>query len=178
MKITRKAFVEILKNLGKQNTFVSIHTATPVKMRKTGNPYAEVGIIKHARQNVQIGSEYAKRVGNEMGREGITEEWKPEAHLFADHIAPAVLKNRKDGTLYLQSYMFVNSIVEKVYTFKGDFIDLNLFEQYVQKSNGSAKQQEAGIKKEVVTIAPKIDNIVEATVNGVHYELEGLAEEA
>lgn len=60
---------DFIRSIGGGSHFISLRTVTPVKMRKTNNPY--LGTVKVAYRNGLVGVDHARRVNRRMEEAGV-----------------------------------------------------------------------------------------------------------
>lgn len=171
-QITKQELIDLLMGIEK-STFVHLVTETPVKMRKTNNPYFDK-IIKRSSCNYLMGNDYEKRVITNGTNEGIN----PEENTFEvgelkgkKHLSKCVLIDTKtESTHYLMVERFdeINPKVE--YLMDGNPIQKELFEQYMNKVYENKSQPQ---ERKVMVITPKIDNIKQISIGKEQYEVVG-----
>jgi hypothetical protein len=167
--VTVSELVEVLKTI-EIGTFANIQYRINVRMNKTGNPYHDK-VFKHYKGNIYTGSNYMERVKNNLIKEGkINEanaiEAKPSN--VGTHVSKCVLYNAKHDKYYLQYEWFEEIKPQVEYTFEGDNIGRELFQQFeVKKSYGSSTQ--ADLERKVNTQTVTVDNIIAISLNGIRY---------
>jgi len=166
-QITQQELVTLLMGIEK-STFVHLVTETPVKMRKTNNPYFDK-IIKRSSCNYLMGNEYEKRVNNNSIKEGIEETFEVGELKGKKHISKCVLVDTKtESTHYLMVERFdeINPKVE--YLMDGNPIQKELFESYMNKVYENKSQPQ---EKKVMVITPKIENIKQISIGKEQYQV-------
>lgn len=166
-QITVSELVEILKSVEK-STFVHLVTETKVGMNKTNNPYYDK-VIKRSSCNYLIGNDYEKRVQSNEKKEGIESTFKSVKPSGKSHVSKCVLVDDKtQQTYYLMVERFDEIEPKNEFIFDGNFIEKQLFKDYMVKVSESKKQEQ---EKKVMVITPKIENIKEISINKEVYEV-------
>lgn len=168
VKVSVPELVEVLKQVEK-STFINVTMVTDVRMNKTGNPY--FGQVKKVTNcNYLIGNDYEKRVQSNEEKEGLEGNFESLKPSGKTHVSKCVLVDDKTGLTYYLMVERFDEISPKVeYKHNGNTIDKMLFENFMVKVSESSRQ---GQERKVMVITPKIENIREITLNGIHYEVE------
>jgi hypothetical protein len=167
-KINQQELITLLSTIEKP-TFTNIVMETKVRMNKTNNPYFEK-VIKRSKCNYSLGVNYESRVNNNEVKEGLEGNFETEKPKGKTHISKCLLISDTDNSTYyvmLERFDEIKPINE--YIFEGNEIDKQLFESYMTKVYESQKQEQ---ERKVMVITPKLENIREISLNGVHYEID------
>jgi hypothetical protein len=169
VKVSVPEIVEILKQVEK-STFINVTMSTEVRMNKTDNPFFGK-VRKLTNCNYLIGNDYETRVNsNEVkeGMEGNFESMKPSGKT---HVSKCVLVDDKTGTthyLMVERFDEVKPIVSYTQDGIGEILK-EQFENFLVKTSDTSRQDQ---DRKVMVITPKIENIRELSLNGVHYVVE------
>ena len=167
INITRTDMVSVLNEVVKP-TFVNLVTETKVRMNKKGNPYHDQ-VIKCLTSNFYIGSEYEKRVNNNLVKEDKENDFVSSPLSGKEHISKCVLTDTKTNTKrYLMCEWFKRSYPKVSYKFQDNSIDKVLFEDYLVKKSESTKQ---GLDNKVNIVTYSIESIKEIRFNKTRYVL-------
>jgi hypothetical protein len=167
-KINQQELITLLSTIEKP-TFTNIVMETKVRMNKTNNPYFEK-VIKRSKCNYSLGVNYESRVNNNEVKEGLEGNFETEKPKGKTHISKCLLVNDTDNsTYYVMLERFDEIKPTNEYIFEGNEIDKQLFESYMTKVYESQKQEQ---ERKVMVITPKLENIREISLNGVHYEID------
>jgi hypothetical protein len=167
-KINQQELITLLSTIEKP-TFTNIVMETKVRMNKTNNPYYEK-VIKRSKCNYSLGVNYESRVNNNEVKEGLEGNFETEKPKGKTHISKCLLVNDTDNsTYYVMLERFDEIKPTNEYIFEGNEIDKQLFESYMTKVYESQKQEQ---ERKVMVITPKLENIREISLNGVHYEID------
>ena len=144
--------------------------STEVRMNKTNNPFfGQVRKISNC--NYLIGNDYESRVNSNEEKEGLEGDFVSLKPSGKSHVSKCVLVDDKTGlTHYLMVERF-DEIQPKV-TYIQDGIGEILkeqFENFLVKTSDTSRQDQ---ERKVMVITPKIENIREMSLNGVHYVVE------
>jgi hypothetical protein len=167
-KINQQELITLLSTIEKP-TFTNIVMETKVRMNKTNNPYFEK-VIKRSKCNYSLGVNYESRVNNNEVKEGLEGNFETEKPKGKTHISKCLLVNDTDNsTYYVMLERFDEIKPTNEYIFEGNEIDKQLFESYMTKVYESQKQEQ---ERKVMVITPKIENIKEISLNGIHYIID------
>jgi hypothetical protein len=167
-KINQQELITLLSTIEKP-TFTNVVMETKVRMNKTNNPYYEK-VIKRSKCNYSLGVNYESRVNNNEVKEGLEGNFETEKPKGKTHISKCLLVNDTDNsTYYVMLERFDEIKPTNEYIFEGNEIDKQLFESYMTKVYESQKQEQ---ERKVMVITPKLENIREISLNGVHYEID------
>jgi len=167
-KINQQELITLLTTIEKP-TFTNIVMETKVRMNKTNNPYFEK-VIKRSKCNYSLGVNFESRVNNNEVKEGLEGNFETEKPKGKTHISKCLLVNDTDNsTYYVMLERFDEIKPTNEYIFEGNEIDKQLFESYMTKVYESQKQEQ---ERKVMVITPKLENIREISLNGVHYEID------
>jgi len=165
--ITRTDMVSVLNEVVKP-TFVNLVTETKVRMNKKGNPYHDQ-VTKCLTSNFYIGSEYEKRVNNNLIKEDKENDFTSSPLSGKEHISKCVLIDTKTRTKnYLMCEWFKRSYPKVSFKFQDNSIDKVLFEDYLVKRTESVKQ---GLDNKVNIVTYGMDSIKEIRFNKTLYIL-------
>jgi hypothetical protein len=168
MSITKNELITLLSTIDKP-TFTNVVMETIVRMNKTNNPYYEK-VIKRSKCNYSLGVNYESRVNNNEVKEGLEGNFETEKPSGKTHISKCLLVKDTDLSVHyvmLERFDEIKPINE--YIFEGNEIEKVLFESYMTKVYESQKQEQ---ERKVMVITPKIENIKEISLNGVHYLID------
>ena len=154
-KIDKNQLVEILSQVEK-GEFVNIESVTPVKMKKTGNPYYSQ-VVKKSSKNVRCLTDYEKRVQNTTENP----EFQSKPNWFV-HVSPCVVKHRDNDNTYFMYETFEGQSVRNEFFYNGNQIDKEVLTPFLPTYNDRDVQ--------VFTIST--DNIKKLSYKGVRYEVE------
>ena len=168
MEITKQELINLLNQIEKP-TFVHIKMNTDVRMRKTDNPY--FGLVKKVTSgNYLIGTDYEQRVNNNSEKEDKERDFVVEPPKGKRHISKCVLIDTKTESVhYLMMERFDEIKPQVHYVMNGEEIEKGLFEHFMNKVYTSTKQTQ---ERKVTPITPKIDNILEVSLDKVKYEIQ------
>jgi len=167
MEITKNELINVLNQVEKP-TFVHIKMKTNVRMNKTGNPYWNQ-VSKITSGNYLIGTDYEQRVNNNSENEGMERSFVVETPKGKRHISKCVLIDTKTESVhYLMMERFDEIKSQVEYEMDGNPIEKELFQQYMTKVYESKKQ---GQERKVYPITPKLDNILEMSIDKMKYEV-------
>jgi hypothetical protein len=167
MEITKNELINVL-NQKETPTFVHIVMETPVRMKKTDNPYFGQ-VTKITSGNYLIGMDYEQRVNNNSEKEDKERNFVVEPPKGKRHISKCVLIDTKTESVhYLMMERFDEIHPQVTYIMNGDSIEKQLFESFMYQSYTSTKQQQ---DRKVMVITPKIDNIKEISIDKMKYEV-------
>jgi hypothetical protein len=163
-RIALKNLVELLTTIDKP-TFINMTTQTKVRMNKTNNPFYDK-VFKVKTGNYLIGSEYEKRVNNNLVKEGKENDFEAQENKVGKHVSKVLLFNEKTNKYYLQHERFDNSNIETRYVSEGKDIELKEFEKFMPKANNYENQ---GLEKTVNILSVTLDNILTISINKEQY---------
>jgi hypothetical protein len=99
--ITRTSLVNLLNERGGA-TPVTILTVTEPKLRKTGNPFAKVGVERETRRNGFVGGSYESIANNKREREGGDRDFTAEPLPWGQHAGRFFITHK--GQTYLKLF--------------------------------------------------------------------------
>lgn len=167
MEITHNELLNVLNQVEKP-TFVHIVMETPVRMKKTDNPYFGL-ITKRSSGNYLIGMEYGKRVNKNLEKEEMESDFVVEPPKGKKHISKCVLIDTKTETVHYLMMERFDEIHPQIEFKQGqDPIEKQLFEQFLYPTYKSKKQ---GQDRKVMVITPKLTNIKEMSIDKMKYEV-------
>ena len=158
------------------STFASVVCLTNPRCKKGGNPWLdpdtnEVNVIKKACHNVILNFNYENSVNTRRKKEGKEGGFQAKAAFYkhfkrADGTMKPVVEHKTNGTEYLKC---------KLERSDSTFWDSHTAEE-IQKADlapwlpkqGNKNQ---GVDQEVLMITPKLDNIIQITVNNVTWNI-------
>jgi len=134
---------------------------TPVKMKKTGNPYQEV--FKVQTVVVDLNVSYEKKVNEErMIQNGDTSEpFKAQARKWGIHVNKAIIE--KEDKFYL-SAIEVSKVGTTIYEHEGFPIDYTQIEPWIPSVSTSSGKQD--LEEAVKYRSYKLDNILGLSIDG------------
>lgn len=169
--------VEILMNV--ENTpFIYLEMWTPVLMNKVmvnklpTNPFLD-RVTKITKGNFYLGSEYQKRVNNNLKKEGKPQNFvsdKPSGKHHVEGSTILLTDDRTNSVHYLHMEWFGKVPPFSVeYVMDGnDPIEKEMFQSYMVKKSSPKNQ---GLDVPVNVITPKLSNIRVLHLNGEKYEI-------
>ena len=177
--ITRTELVNLLRGV-ETPQFVSMVTLTDVDMNKykdfkkegKTNPNPYFGQVKNLSRKYKIitGFDYERSVNNRLEREGKETNFEGQGNWF-DVISKGLVQNKKDLSKYYFRYQYQkDSTTEQEYLFNGNPIEKQLFESYM-KQKGNYENQ--GLDNPLMFQVVSVDNVLELTMNGTRYTIEG-----
>ena len=152
--IDKSQLVQILSQVEK-GEFVNIESVTPVKMKKTGNPYYNQ-VVKKSSKNVRCLPDYEKRVQNTTENP----EFESAPNWF-EHISPCVVKHRNNDNTYFMYETFEGQSVRNEYIHNGQPIEKEVIQPYLPTYN----------ERDIKVFTIKTDNIKKLSYKGVRYEV-------
>jgi hypothetical protein len=138
----------------------TIVTRTPVKLKKTGNPYSEV--FKVQTVIVDLNVSYEEKVNEErMVQNGdVAETFKAQPRKWGDHVNGTILQ--KEDKFYL-GVIEVSKVGTPIYEHEGKTIELAQIEPFMPAVS-PVKTQE--LKENVKFRTYKLDNIIGLNIDG------------
>lgn len=168
MTIGQQELITLLSTIEKP-TFTNIVMETKVRMNKTNNPYYDK-VVKRSKCNYSLGVNYENRVNNNEKKEGLEGNFETEKPSGKTHISKCLLIDDKTQSVhYVMLERFDEIKPTNEYIFEGNEIEKQLFEGYMTKVYESQKQEQ---ERKVMVITPKLENIKEISLNGIHYTIE------
>jgi len=158
-KLTEKQLLDFLINY-KRCTPISIEIETPVKMRKTNNPY--VGATCCKKINGMINFDYGNSINRQRDRENKQEDFNPYIRKWGVHITKSVIGHK--GNYYLQLKLENSGL--PTYYFEGNVISYDLLYPFINQNSYSSRQ---GVDKEIQVRDIKMCNIKTITIDKVQY---------
>jgi hypothetical protein len=152
--IDQQTLVDILSQVEK-GEFVNIESVTPVKMKKTNNPYYD-SVVKRSSKNVRCLPDYEKRVQNKTENPDFQ-----SAPNWFEHISPCVVKHRNNENTYFMYETFEGQSVRNEYIHNGQPIEKEVIQPYLPTYN----------ERDVKVFTIKTDNIKKLSYKGVRYEV-------
>lgn len=189
MRITRENFRHILEGINNPE-FVSMVTLTPEKMNQyldywiivdgrktknpnpTKNPYYDMGVKKLVKKfKIITGFDYEKSVNRRLEKEGKTPDFESQKPTWFDMVSKGLVTDRKTHSKFYFRYQYLpdSTIGKPEYIYNGDPIEKQLFESYMMKVDNKYSSQ--GLDDTLNFQVCDLDNILEMTIGGVHYEL-------
>ncbi len=175
VQVNVKEFIDLLMNL-KTGTFVSLVSNTDVKMKKTGNPFADDYVTKHSVRNVQFGLSYEKIVNDRLEQKGKTPIFESNALSWGkwyNNIPNKIISH--NGALYARFYNINNNAIE-IYFKNGKPVtddELKIIKTFERTSGKSKTQDASGLTEhQVRPFNVKFNNIESIKVNGQIYKLK------
>lgn len=173
-KISRSEFLKMYASL-KGAKIASVLYNSEVKVPK----YEGLGMVtKLSRKSVIVNANYQNMVRNRQEREGLARDFQADKPRFGEFISPNKVIEY-NGTAYLRMYINKNQVGVGTTEYFVNGVKATADEIATIKKHtdngGSAKQAAAGVKAddEVKPIAPKLENIIAMTIDGVKYVLQG-----
>lgn len=168
MTIGQQELITLLSTI-ENPTFTNIVMETKVRMNKTNNPYYDK-VVKRSKCNYSLGVNYENRVNNNEKKEGLEGNFETEKPSGKTHISKCLLIDDKTQSVhYVMLERFDEIKPTNEYIFEGNEIEKQLFEGYMTKVYESQKQEQ---ERKVMVITPKLENIREISLNGIHYTIE------
>jgi len=158
--------IEFIKGI-KGATTVGIDYESPVKMKKTGNPFADRCVTKSQSVSGMIGVNYENSVNRQLVREGKEPEFEAQARTWGEHVSSAIVVS-KDGnfSIILQA---VNPPQNVQYFMDGAPIDKSVIEDFLPVRKPSAHQ---GTEKPVMNQTFRLDRVKSIRVKGQEIVIE------
>ena len=153
-QISQKDFVDMMINYNRC-TPITIEVTTPVKMRKTNNPY--VGAVCNKKINGMINFIYENSVNNQRAREDKSQDFTPYQRKWGVHLNKCVVGHK--GNFYLQ--VKVENTYDVTYLFGEQPIDYQLLKPFIPTNNSSRQQ----LDKQVIIRDIKFENINTITID-------------
>lgn len=145
--------VELIKNI-KGATPVGMDYESPVKMLKTGNPFADRTVTKFQSVSGMIGVNYEAGVNRQLEREGKDPVFEAQARKWGEHVSSAIVVSEKgDYSLILQA---VNKPQNVQYYMDGQPIEKSVIENFLPVRKPSANQ---GTDKPVMNQTFRLDRV-------------------
>jgi hypothetical protein len=167
MTINQQELITLLSTIEKP-TFTNIVMETKVRMNKTNNPYYDK-VVKRSKCNYSLGVNYENRVINNEKKEGLEGNFETEKPSGKTHISKCLLIDDKTQSVhYVMLERFDEIKPTNEYICEGNQIEKVLFESFMTKVYESQKQEQ---ERKVMVITPKIENIREISLNGIHYTI-------
>lgn len=177
VKVSVNELVNVLKQVEK-STFINVTMETVPNMNKTGNPFYDketkkFSVRKLTNCNYLIGNDYETRVENNMDKEGINGGFESLKPTGKTHVSKCVLIDDKTQSVHYLMVERFDEIKPKIeYRKNGEpmnEIDLLIMKDFLVKVSENSRQEQ---EKKVMVITPKIENIRELSLNGIHYVVE------
>jgi len=170
--ITSNQLIEMLKNV-KSASFMQVIYKGAVKMRKTKNPFAEVGILKKTSINVSFFGSYENAVNNRLKKAGLQADFTANPLPWGEWLVANKIIEHK-GSKYVRFYMHKNSNPKTEYFYNGDKMSteqLTIAKEFFQEHGESKRQSDAGLEVEEQSkpFTIGVDNILQINVNGENY---------
>ena len=174
-------FQLLIAVVGHPFTAVTLFTEPTLKGGKKTLALFNGAVYKYARYVFVNNRKYDRAVELLAEKLGLNfENWKPQAHLYADHFQGNVLFHRADANmpiemrrLYAQFMLHSGCTIEYQY-FDANMreIDYNTIKPYLQDKT-SKKQADFGIAKseQIPVINPSLKSIKSVSMNGQIYEV-------
>lgn len=172
--ITLNQLVEIVKteiDSKKTPSLINFTNETPVKMLKTGNPYASSILTKENTKTYLPIFDYEARVNKNMKKEGVEGQHELGVLSGKKHIGNCLLTDTKTETkFYIMVEQFDAIASSKtIYRLDGKVIDKSVVEQWLPKKSASYGSQ--GQENKVQVITPSLQYVKRITINKVNYEI-------
>lgn len=151
---------EILNQPGAR--IVTIEAETPLRMRKTNNPY--VGAVKLSTVNCVVNCNYSNSVNNQCAREDIDTEFESAPRQWGQRIQGTPFVEHK-GEFYLETKV-ERSLGETKIVHNGKELSWEDVQEFLPKKNEGARQPN---EKKVIWRDYKVSSIKSVTVNGTTY---------
>ena len=172
VKMTREQFIDYVSNYSDKGRLVSVVLDTEPKMNKgrgaNTNPfYGRVRKVSSA--SYRFNSDYEKTINNRLKKEGKEPNFVADAMSGRVWLAKNKLECHENGTIYLRLYQNKNGWRKTTY-----FIDgieatqeevAEIKKWLVKSTNHPKKQMEHGLTNFYNVRSPKVENIVEITLN-------------
>lgn len=173
-KISREELPELLRELSHSGAKpISILLNTEKKLLKkdrfSGTPN-NIGekINKLSYIQAILNFDYQNSVNKQREREGEEKDFKSKSNWFSHKVENPRALLEANGEKYLQ--LKVEKVLETHYFLldNDEEIAYNEIENLLPAKN---KAQNQGVEKQIITIAPKLESILQFTVNGVLYKV-------
>jgi len=163
-KLSQRDLLEMLSNLDRRATFVSIVTRTePQLIGGKSNQY-HGRVKKISKVSCIINFSYENSVNNQRDREGVQEEFKAEPRKWGIRVQGTPLVRHKDQ--YYLEYK-VEKVLSTVYFVDGIPRDRSELEGSIRQGQDGRQ----GVENTVILRDVSLCNIQEITIGGVHYSI-------
>lgn len=171
LKLTTPEFQIYLANI-KGNPIATVTMVTPQKSKLSAASKRALEankLFKVSSINCQLGSTYAKRVNNQLEKEGKERDFEPQLGNVSK--VSGCLGSGNRGWNDKISYMIItpnrNMKSESFYIYKGEKVGMDFIRNHfipsALKSYGNKSQ---GTDNQIFHLTPMVDNIIEVAVNG------------
>lgn len=169
VKVSVPEIIEVLKQVEK-STFINVTMETEVRMNKTNNPFFGQ-VRKLSNCNYLIGNDYETRVNSNEEKEGLEGDFVSLKPSGKSHVSKCVLVDDKTGTTHYLMVERFDEVKPKVTYIQNGIGEIlkEQFENFLVKTSDTSRQDQ---ERKVMVITPKIENIREMSLNGVHYVVE------
>lgn len=171
--INAEQLEKMLVNDVKGSTFMQLIYKGSQKMRKTGNPFAE--IIKRTEMNVSFFGSYQNAVNNRLKKAGLEADFTANPLAWGVWVVPNKIIEHK-GAKYVRFYFHKNSNPKTEYFYNGDALvgqQLEIAKTFFAEHSESSRQAEAGLSEDeqCKPFTVNIQNILQINVNGETYKV-------
>lgn len=158
MKQIRKDELIAMVAAQKGATFMGIDYTAPVKLKKTGNPYADALVTKSTSVSGMINSDYEMDVNRALVKEGKEPDFVAGERAWGDHVTPSLIVHGNDYSIQLR---VLNHAPDTVYRINGEVVDKEIIKPFMP----AKKESEVP----VVIRSYKVDRIKAVRMNGEEY---------
>lgn len=170
--ISKNQMIEMLKNI-KFATFIQVTYKGEQDMRKTGNPFDELGISKKTNMNVSFFGSYQNAVNNRLKKAGLVADFTAYPLPWGEWLTPNKIIAHK-GEIYVRFYVHKNSNPKTEYFYCGEKMtneQLTIAKTFFKERSESKRQSDAGLEADEQSkpFNVKVNNILQINVNGENY---------
>jgi len=173
-KISKDELVGIL-SLMKGSTIGRVDYDVDAKLKKTDNPYRDEPVMKFVSLSAGFGWDYNTRPEKQMAREGLDpNDWEAEGRKWGTRINRFLVEHTNkagEHNFYLTVHP-IQPLAESVYHIGDKVLDKADIAPYIPPTSHSAKQEDAGIEKEIIYRDVKVDGIRKLVMDGEEYIIE------
>jgi hypothetical protein len=158
--ISQQDFAALLRARG--GAFpVSVLTRTEPKLKKTGNPYADRGVVRITKRNGFVGGDYESIANNKREKDGGERDFEAGSLPWGTHLDRYFI-GHKDA-LYLKFFPIRAAVegIDEWQTSDGQPVPFDAIAPFLPER----KEADSGVPWRVITLR----NIIEATLNGEEY---------
>ena len=136
---------------------------------KIPNPF--FGLIKkYSKSNIMLGTDYEKRVNNNLSKEEKETDFKAQENKVGSHVSKCVLFNENTQKHYLQYERFDEIKPQVEYKLNDSTVTKESFASYLPPVNNFYENQ--GLDRTVNVLSVTLDNIKELSLNKEHYVIQ------
>lgn len=155
-QITKDELVALVAST-KGATFIGLDYTAPVKLKKTGNPYADSLVTKSTSVSGMINSNYEDDQNRLLEKAGKPADFVAGERAWGDHVTPSMIVHGDDYSIQLR---LLNPAVDTIYRVNGEVVEKSVLEPFMP-----TRKEETG----VVVRAYKVDRIKAVRMGGEEY---------